>query len=251
MNGEKVVNGLWIGNELSTIQIMCLNSWIRNGYAFNLYTYEEIKNLPDGVNVLDAKQVLGLDKIFTYKDTGIVLNGKPFGVGSYAGFSDWFRARLLFEKGGIWVDLDVVCLKPFYTDKDYFFVEQKHPSFDLSVATCFIYSKNKKSLVFKEWLDRINKIVIEKGVENIYWGEIGPDMMTDIIISQGLTSYVEDKNTFCPIDYTNCHEIWTEDVKLENSFGIHLWNAMWDQHGIDKNAQHVNSLYDKLKEKFL
>ena len=54
MDMEKSVNGLWIGESLSTLQIISINSWIKNGFEFNLYTYENVKNVPLDVNLKGA-----------------------------------------------------------------------------------------------------------------------------------------------------------------------------------------------------
>ncbi len=36
-------------------------------------------------------------------------------------FSDLFRARLLYALGGIWIDMDVLCLRPFDFEQPYVF----------------------------------------------------------------------------------------------------------------------------------
>ena len=246
---EKSVNGLWIGESLSTLQIISINSWIKNGFEFNLYTYENVKNVPLDVNLKDANDIIDKDKIFRYKDTGHVINGKPFGEGRVAGFSDWFRAKLLYQQGCIWVDMDVVCLRPFDIQDDYFFVKQNHVGNELSIATCFIYVKEKKSDVFEEWLNRIESF--GHRLQDISWGDIGPDMLTDIVNNKSLYYFVQNKKTFCPIDYQDYHKIWTEDLNLKDSFGIHLWNAMWEQYEIDKEGNYTDSFFDKLKKKYL
>ena len=52
-----------------------------------------------GVILKDAASIIPRNLIFTTR-------------GSLSIFSDWFRNELLFARGGYWVDLDVVCLKP-------------------------------------------------------------------------------------------------------------------------------------------
>lgn len=114
----KNVHGLWIGDELSPMELLTISSFISNGYNFFLWIYKPLKNeLPKGCVCSDANQILPKESIFTYKYTSQF--GK--GVGSYAGFSDIFRYKLLYEKGGWWVDMDVTCLKPFNITTPYFF----------------------------------------------------------------------------------------------------------------------------------
>ena len=49
---------------------------------------------------------------------------------SYAGFSNYFRYTLLLERGGWWVDTDLICLRPFDFDDEYVFSSQLAPPGD-------------------------------------------------------------------------------------------------------------------------
>src|SRR4029077_9309329 len=81
---------------------LCITSFLQNGHPFHLYVYQPIEGVPDGTVVLDANQILPSSRVFKYKDHD-----------TYAGFSNFFRYKLLCEKGGWWVDADTVCLQPF------------------------------------------------------------------------------------------------------------------------------------------
>jgi hypothetical protein len=48
--------------------------------------------------------------IFKYKDRN-----------TYAGFSNIFGYKLVYEKGNFWVDMDIISLKPFIFTQDYVF----------------------------------------------------------------------------------------------------------------------------------
>ena len=41
------IQSLWIGNTLSNVEKLCINSYIKNGHEFDLYTYGEIDNIPE------------------------------------------------------------------------------------------------------------------------------------------------------------------------------------------------------------
>src|SRR5664280_1029416 len=62
---------------------------------YHLYAYDEIFAVPLGTKVLDARLVLFVDRIFRDRN------------GSYSGFSNFFRYKLLLDVGGWWVDLDL------------------------------------------------------------------------------------------------------------------------------------------------
>ena len=110
---NKVANSLWIGEQLFPQHIISINSFLQNGFQYNLYVYGEVKNIPSGVNVLDGNDMIPKEEIWYYQ--------KGFNKGSPSGFSNQFRFTLL-AIGGLWVDTDVVLLKNFNLDKPYIFI---------------------------------------------------------------------------------------------------------------------------------
>ena len=95
------MQSLWIGNALSMMEQLSIASFLANGHEYHLYNYEDIENAPDGTVLKAADQILPESMIFKYK-----------AYPSYAGFSNFFRYKLLLTKGGWWVDTDLVCLRP-------------------------------------------------------------------------------------------------------------------------------------------
>lgn len=115
------INSLWIGNELSKLELLTIHSFLKHGYRFRLWLYEPLQtSLPEAVIVADAHTIIPREKVFRYKNKSQFGHGK----GSVAGFSDIFRYKLLYDKGGWWVDMDITCLKPLDIDEPYFF--RKH-----------------------------------------------------------------------------------------------------------------------------
>ena len=114
---ENIINSLWVGTALSELEELTIQSFISNGHVFRLWCYAEIKNLPAQVIVGNANDILPQSQVFKYPDNSTI----DWGAGSYAGFSDVFRYKLLYERGGWWVDMDVTCLKPFNITEPYFF----------------------------------------------------------------------------------------------------------------------------------
>src|SRR5262245_2642869 len=106
------VKSLWIGRRLSTMEQLCIESFLQNGYDFDLYTYGDVKNVPDGTTLLDANEILPEKWVTHFR-----YDKRP----SISPFSNVFRYKLLHDKGGIWVDMDVVCLRPFVLKEDYCF----------------------------------------------------------------------------------------------------------------------------------
>ena len=47
---NRIVNGLWIGNRLSKLELLTICSFLANGHDFHLWTYSDIRTpLPAGV----------------------------------------------------------------------------------------------------------------------------------------------------------------------------------------------------------
>ena len=115
---NRIVHGLWIG-PLSRLERLTLCSFLAKGHEFHLWRYEDAPDaLPRGVVVRDANEILTREKVFRKR----VADGElRLGEGSYATFADLFRTKLLHELGGIWVDMDVLCLRPFDFEQPYVF----------------------------------------------------------------------------------------------------------------------------------
>ena len=47
----KVVNSLWIGEELLPLQLISINSFLAKGFKYNIYLYDEVKNIPSGATI--------------------------------------------------------------------------------------------------------------------------------------------------------------------------------------------------------
>ncbi|HPK87409.1 MAG TPA: glycosyltransferase, partial [Atribacterota bacterium] len=115
---NRIVNGLWIGESLSSLEMLTIRSFINHGHTFRLWVYDQLTTpLPPGVLVMDANIILPAERIFRYKHKNQYGHGK----GSLAGFSDIFRYKLLFDHGGWWVDMDVTCLKTLEFKAQYVF----------------------------------------------------------------------------------------------------------------------------------
>ena len=163
-----VVQSLWIGSSLPPIQRLSIRSFLEHGHDYHLYAYEEIAGLPKGTTVCDASTLLPRESIFCYQD-GV-------GKGSYSAFSNLFRYKLIFEKGGWWVDTDVVCLRPFDFDDEFVFATECEADGTTSAASCVF-----KSPAGSEYLGYCLQVCDAKDKADLIWGEIGPRLLDDAI----------------------------------------------------------------------
>ena len=103
MHKDYQIASLWIGDSLSFLEQLSLQSFMSVGYHVKLYQYEPVQNVPEGVELADANE------IFSSADY-LIDNAS----GSVANHSDRFRYKLL-EKNRytIWVDMDTYCIKQY------------------------------------------------------------------------------------------------------------------------------------------
>jgi hypothetical protein len=104
------IQGLWVGDRLSVMEQLCIRSFQKHGHRFVLYVYGDTAGIPPGTVVADGNSILPASRIFTYREHK-----------TYAGFANIFRYKLLLEKGGWFVDADLVCLRPFDFQDQYVF----------------------------------------------------------------------------------------------------------------------------------
>ena len=111
MAGLSRIGALWIEGPLSYLEQLCLVSFRDAGHQTVLFAYGEVTNVPDGIEISDANEILPADGELTHARTG-----------SPALHSDLFRYHLLSQQPGmIWADTDAYCLQPFETDTGHFF----------------------------------------------------------------------------------------------------------------------------------
>ena len=234
------VNSLWIGKELSTINILSINSFLYNSFKYNLYVYEDIKNIPSDVNVLDGNEIVNESEIFVYK--------RGFNKGSPSAFSNLFRYELLFQKGGLWVDTDIVYLKNFNLDERFVFASEIDYEGNLKVATGLMYSKDKKEQLFKELIDEVNL----RDKDDLNHGDIGPILFDWKVKEFDLMEYVKKPEIFSYPNWSDIYKIVDGTSIHEESVCIHLWASRWQNDGMDPYKEYdKNCIYEKLKEKYL
>lgn len=168
-NENKIVHGLWIGEKLSPLELLCIRSFLNAGHQFYLWTYQPIHNLPSETKQMDANFILPHNKVFSYSN----FNKYGHGKGSYAGFSDIFRYKLLYEYGGWWTDMDITCLKSLNFHDPYVFRLNgqkgivgnlmKCPQYSPLMNYCYERSIKEMNAQNTEWLLPVN--ILNEGIK--------------------------------------------------------------------------------------
>lgn len=234
-----IVQGLWIGAELSVMERLSIASFLANGHEYHLYVYDEVRHVPRGAVVLDASEVLSPSAIFRYEHSK-----------SYAGFSNFFRYKLLLERGGWWADADIVCLKRFSFRDEYVFASETNGE-GVEVATSGVIKAPKGcEAVAHAW-----RTCRSKDTARLKWGETGPRLVGEAIGLFSLEKYLKPSRVFCPLGYLEWDRVLDPRAGLafgRGTYAVHLWNEMWRRAGKDKNERyHTDCLYERLKRKYL
>lgn len=237
-------------------------SFLRNGHFVDLYVYDEPRGVPVGVNVLDASEVLPRERMFLHRRTG-----------SVALFADWFRYKLLLEKGGIWSDTDVVCLRPLDYPEPVIFARQDERQINNAIlglpaghelaAWMVACCENPNRPLPYDGLGmrlrkRMRRLLYADPHAHIGWGEHGPKGFTQAARHLGYEHKALPSWHFYPV----CCDDWrslfesserTGVVLPEDSRAVHLWNNMTRQWpGFDKNARFPESSpYEQLCRRYL
>src|SRR6202043_2579191 len=108
----------WHG-PLDALRRLCLRSQVAAGHKVTVYSFDPLAQLPDGVGKSEADAILPRGFAERLRPTG------PDGVWrdwTTLQFSDFFRMRLMARNAGLWLDADVLLLKPVEIDpgKPYF-----------------------------------------------------------------------------------------------------------------------------------
>jgi predicted transcriptional regulator len=240
------VQGLWIGSKLTDLHILCVNSFLKLDYQFDIYVYDKVENMPDGVRILDANSII--DKKFIYKFDN-----------SYAGFSDFFRYKLLMEKGGWWVDLDIFCLRPL-DDKDEIVLGlEKKSSSITQVQTNPIKFPMKDKLITSIYKDVYLKLLTRMIFETIFLNNQSLRLSSsniyeklqlldddNLVVDKRVEFKNDDNLNF--YEFCLCCNLDPSDYKGQktwSSFGPELLNIYvhkYDYHKYKKPVEYFNSI---------
>ncbi|KVG61330.1 hypothetical protein WT72_17935 [Burkholderia pseudomultivorans] len=209
----------WHGPELSPYETACLNSFAAYGNEVSLYSYEEIRNLPEGIVAKDASTI-------TSRDT---LNAFPVnGVPSMAHFTDYFRFMMFTKTDEIWVDTDILLLRDFDLGDTRNLIGREDP---IKICNAILRLDSDDPRLH----DTIRQIEAMKGTP-IQWGETGPLLLTKTYgIDAGLP-----QNFFYPVHYDDYYKVFLPEhfdecaALCADSYTLHLWNNRLVKMGLFK-----------------
>lgn len=228
------IHSLWIGAELSKIELLTLASFIKHGHTFHLWVYDKLTTpLPAGVVLEDANDIIPREKIFRYRHSNKYGHGK----GSVSGFSDIFRYKLLYEKGGWWVDMDVTCLQPLNVIHPYFF--RKHH--ELNIVGNVLKCPPRSALMHKCYTEAIETV----DENNTDWHK-PIEILNKFVQSEGLAHYISPPVSNWDKWADLSRFILDSEPLLDHYYFVHWMNEEWRSKELDKNSFRYKSTLGRL-----
>tara|TARA_Y100001970_G_C14201159_1_gene841159 strand:- start:78 stop:872 length:795 start_codon:yes stop_codon:yes gene_type:complete len=255
-----IVQSLWVGNDLTLLEIYSIRSFVKLGYEFHLYVYDFIRNIPKGVIIKDANEIMPRNTLFTLKN-------------AYLPFSDIFRYKLLYEKGNYWVDVDLIALRTFDFTEPFVFSSERtiqkgaYKVKDKMVPNIGVLKAPPKSDFYKELYEKcMTHHKKGKNKDKIKYMRI----LRDMIKKYKYEKYVKKPHYFCHLDWWFAKDAFKNVASFKSKYGvrghsinsmfgigtkmkpytIHLWrNLLTNKYKLNVNAKyHPNSLWEKLKK---
>lgn len=227
------INSIWIGPELGPIHTACLRSFLRHGHEVTLYVYEPPRDLPPGIAIRSAEELLPYP---------VLLKGRERARLSM--LSNLLRHELLRLDRGIYVDCDAYCLKPL-EDADYVFgwdsdkiinnAVLKLPP-DSPVLETLCQLKNRRRFVppWEHWAKRAyyrlrTATPFPVNMSDMRTGTSGPRALTWYLKEAGQHTLAQPIDVFYPVNYKGRDVLFEAgrtiaDVTTPNTIVLHLYS---------------------------
>lgn len=227
------VASLWIGDALGPLELASLHSLVSTGHRVTFYSYTAVSNLPAAVEGRDAAEVLPAKRILVYK-------GK---VPSPALHSNLFRYAMIASTHRIWVDLDVIALKPlrFASDRVYGFEKPgsvnnavlRLPADSPTLAELLAFKETTLGVApqimgarrLKYWIKTFGR---GYPIDQRPWGSTGPQALTAYLRKHDEMQFALPTPTFYPVAIED-HALFLEPGRLDDDMfdarthAVHLW----------------------------
>lgn len=250
---------LWVRGNLSRMEQLSVRSFLANGHPVHFYTYEPGENIPKGVVLRDAAEIVP-EALAPAAPT------VPFAKGSMGSFSDYFRYPLLSEKGGWWSDLDIVCLRPWRFAADGLTASTDERDHGVVANTC-VMRFPKGHPVPRACRDVVRGFDLQRvGID-----KTGPLLLNEQLRRLGTTGLMQRQSVFCPVPWNASRHyvssFWSQfsvgEIKNRlrrphltprfeaTTVAAHLWHETWREQGWDKNARFpATSRYERYQRRW-
>ncbi len=211
-----VVQGFWTG-PFTTMERLCVKSFMSHGHRFELYAYEPIEGVSDGVVLKDAREIVPESEVATFRCA--------------AQFSDHFRVALLLKKGGWYSDMDNCLLAPLDYASEYVL----YRDYDESTISLALSKAPAGAPFLQHCYDYVRSLSIEERAR-LSWQEIGTELVLGAIEYFHLTQFAQSGKTFDPVQWERVRDLVDPAAKfdLTDAYSVHLFHAAWNDGPEDK-----------------
>lgn len=229
-----VCNALWVGQALGPIEAACLRSFVEAGHKVDLHVFDEPTGAPSCVRLVDAAETVSREHLIRHRRTG-----------SFSLFSNRFRYELMRAGKGLWIDCDLLCLKPIVDAPYIFGIEDtrlingavlKLPSDDPVLDDLLApFTEPRWVPPWASLRRRLRyrlryRIRPGFGLADMSWGTAGPRALTYYLGRRGLDRFALPRAVFYPVGPDETHllvGVAAEAVRARirpETLCIHLWN---------------------------
>lgn len=232
---HKIVS-YWDGNKpLHYIHHICLGSFVQKGHEVTLFTLAENRDrlkVPNGVS---------LQSVDDFRE-GI---SEKLRKTIPATASDFLRLMLVQERGDVWIDTDVYCVKPFEADRKYMFAHEGQEKLaskkdgNINNAVLALPTDSPASKLLKEYADTCLGYV-KTPSEPVRWYienggghpilKHGPRALTHFLDHTGEIDEQMHPKELYPIHFNLSDCYWDPDVDITQRFlsttvATHIWDS--------------------------
>ncbi len=245
--------------SLSFLEQLCLKSFVDAGHHVKLFHYGPLQNVPDGIELADAADILPRTDFLTHQRTG-----------SPALHSDLFRYKML-EKCDrtIWADTDAYCMKAFETPNGHFYgwESEKHinggvlglPQDSDTLGELLEFTSDEFAI--PTWYDAAYTRELQEAraagnpihASEQPWGVWGPHAVTHFLHKTGEAKYALPQEGLYPFTYKDRRMMLkrnfdTSPYITENTYSVHLYGRRMRARLVEKEggAPHRKSLLGQL-----
>jgi|TARA_R110002126_G_scaffold291793_1_gene458657 hypothetical protein len=257
---DYTIAALWMEGALSYLEQLCLKSFVDAGHRnVVLYHYGPLQNVPDGIQLADANDILPQTNFLTHERTG-----------SPALHSDLFRYKMLKKmRNTIWADTDAYCVRKFDTPNGHFhgWESDKHvnggvlglPHDCATLAGLLEFTSDEFAIPpyygpeYVAELEAARAAGTPVHASEQPWGVWGPHAVTHFLKETGEVRHSLPQEALYPFTFKNRRDMLkrnfdTAGIVTENTYSIHLYGRRMRARLVEREggAPHPKSLLGKL-----
>lgn len=216
------------GKPFSLVHYLAIKSAYDVNNPENIYLYYKYK--PSGEWWEKAKEFVQMVEV----EPPTEIFGNP--LLDFAHQSDILRYEILLKHGGIYLDLDIICLKSLKAFYKYDFTMGMEGGYGLSNA---VMIAKPKAEFLEKWYQAYRSFR-SKGRDR-YWNEHSVHKSLQIANENPELIHIEKETSFCWPHFSNPAPLWghpasgifdgfraqLDKILFKRSYCIHLWETFW------------------------